>query len=751
MRNPLHKRFPRDLRDEIGKYLVIFLFLLGMISAASGFLVASGSMAAAYDESFEKYHIEDGNFELAAEAEPELLDELEQEGEVTIYPNWYVEEETKEVESTLRIFKDRTEVDLICLMKGKMPEKENEIAIDRMYADNNDLAVGDRLTVGGKELEITGFVALSDYSALFSNAQDMMFDAMKFGVAVMTDEGMDDFGTDKLHYSYSWLYETAPADDTEAKEMGEDFMKIFSGKAIVANFLPQYRNQAIRFTGDDIKGDNAAMTVFLYLVMVIISFIFAITTSNTVMKESMVIGTLRASGYSRGELLRHYMTMPMLVTLVAAIAGNILGYTWMKGFFADMYYGSYSLPTYVTLWNGDAFVKTTIIPMIILFLITLAVLWEKLSLSPLRFMRRDLSRRKKKKAFRLNTKIKIMTRFRLRIIFQNLPNYITIVIGIFFANAILLFGSMFGPLLDNFEKDITGSMICERQYVLKLPVETANDQAEKYCAGSLKTLEDSLQSEEITVYGVDDDSRYLELEKQNEGIAVSNAYAEKHKLHVGDNIILEQTYGEKEYSFQVSEIVYYPAALAIFMPREEFNETFDKDEGYFNGYFSNETLDDIDDRMIATVITKDDLTKTSRQLRISMGNLMVIFQAFGVVMFMMIIYLLAKIIIEKNAQSISMTKILGYNNSEINGLYVTVTSIVVLISIGVTIPLANYLMKTLCVVIFREYSGYLAYHASYSVFVEMLILGVAAYAVVAWILMRKVKKVPLAEALKNSE
>ena len=751
MRNPLHKRFPRDLRDEIGKYLVIFLFLLGMISATSGFLVASGSMSAAYDESFEKYNIEDGNFELAAEAEPELLEELEREGKVKIYPNWYIEEETKEVESTLRIFKDRTEVDLICLMKGKMPEKENEIAIDRMYADNNDLAVGDRLTVGGKELEITGFVALSDYSALFSNAQDMMFDAMKFGVAVMTDEGMDDFGTDKLHYSYSWLYEKAPADDTEAKEMGEDFMKIFSGKAIVANFLPQYRNQAIRFTGDDIKGDNAAMTVFLYLVMVIISFIFAITTSNTVMKESMVIGTLRASGYSRGELLGHYMTMPMLVTLVAAIAGNILGYTWMKGFFADMYYGSYSLPTYVTLWNGDAFVKTTIIPMIILFLITLAVLWEKLSLSPLRFMRRDLSRRKKKKAFRLNTKIKIMTRFRLRIIFQNLPNYITIVIGIFFANAILLFGSMFGPLLDNFENDITGSMICERQYVLKMPVETENSQAEKYCAGSLKTLEGSLQSEEITVYGVEEDSRYLELEKQDEGIAVSNAYAEKHKLHVGDNITLKQTYGEREYSFEVSEIVYYPAALAIFMPRAEYNEIFDKDEEYFNGYFSNETLEDIDDRMIATVITKDDLTKTSRQLRISMGNMMVIFQVFGVVMFMMIIYLLAKIIIEKNAQSISMTKILGYNNSEINGLYVTVTSIVVLISIGVTIPLANYLMKTLCVVIFREYSGYLAYHASYSVFVEMLILGVAAYAVVAWILMRKVKKVPLAEALKNSE
>lgn len=751
MRNPLHKRFPRDLREEIGKYLVIFLFLLGMIGATSGFLVASGSMSAAYDESFEKYNIEDGNFELASEAEPELLEELEQKGEVRIYPNWYIEEETAEVESTLRIFKDRRDVDLVCLMKGRMPEKDNEIAIDRMYADNNDLAVGEPLTVGGRELEVTGLVALSDYSALFSNAQDMMFDAMQFGVAIMTEAGVDDFGTDKLHYSYSWLYEKAPADDTEAKEMGEDFLKTLSSKAVVTNFLPQYRNQAIRFTGDDIKGDNMAMTVFLYLVMVIISFVFAITTSNTVMKESMVIGTLRASGYSRGELLRHYMTMPMLVTMVAAIVGNILGYTWMKGFFADMYYGSYSLPTYVTLWNGEAFVKTTIIPLIILFLITFFVLWEKLSLSPLRFMRRDLSRRKKKKAFRLNTGIRIMTRFRLRIIFQNLPNYITIVIGIFFANAILLFGCMFGPLLDNFEKDITGNLICEQQYVLKMPVETENSQAEEYCAGSLKTLEDSLKSEEITVYGVEEDSRYLDLKKLDEGVAVSNAYAEKHKLHTGDSITLKETYGEREYSFQVSEILYYPAALAIFMPREEFNEIFDKDEEYFNGYFSNEALDDIDDRMVATVITKDDLTKTSRQLRLSMGNMMVIFLVFGVIMFMMIIYLLAKIIIEKNAQSISMTKILGYNDYEINGLYVTVTSIVVLMSIVVTIPVANYLMKTLCVAIFREYAGYLAYHVSYSVFVEMLFLGIAAYAAVAWVLMRKVRRIPLAEALKNNE
>ena len=100
-------------------------------------------------------------------------------------------EETKEIDSTLRIFQNRTEIDLVCLMDGKLPEKADEIAIDRMYADNNGIRTGDSLKAGTQILKVTGLVALSDYSALFSDTSDLMFDAVKFGVAVMTEEGFD--------------------------------------------------------------------------------------------------------------------------------------------------------------------------------------------------------------------------------------------------------------------------------------------------------------------------------------------------------------------------------------------------------------------------------------------------------------------------------------------------------------------------------------------------------------------------------
>ena len=86
--------------------------------------------------------------------------------------------------------------------------------------------------------------------------------------------------------------------------------------------------------------------MLLYIVMVIMAFVFGITISNTIRKEAGVIGTLRASGYTRQELVLHYMTLPVLVTLVGALIGNILGYTVFKDICAAMYYGSYSLPTY---------------------------------------------------------------------------------------------------------------------------------------------------------------------------------------------------------------------------------------------------------------------------------------------------------------------------------------------------------------------------------------------------------------------
>ena len=753
-RNVLKKRFFRELKSEFGKYLVIFLFLIGSIGFVSGFLVASNSMLAAYDESFTKYRVEDGNFELGAPAEEELRTTLAKEG-LMLYENFYLTEEVEETGGKLRVFKNRRSVNLVCLMEGEIPKTADEIAIDRMHADNNKLSVGDTLTVGGKKLKISGLVALSDYSALYEKASDMMFDATKFGVAVMTEEGFAGLGDTHLHYNYSWRYDITPASDKEANERAEKGLEALMGNAVLTgnapvNFLPAVSNLAIQFVGDDMGRDNKMMAVFLYIIIAILAFVFAITISNTITKDALVIGTLRASGYTKGELIRHYLALPMTVVAVAAVVGNALGYTVFKEVAVKMYYASYSLPSFVTLWNADAFVRTTVIPVLMMFAINLGMLVRKLSLSPLRFIRRDLSKRKKKKALRLSGRLPFMTRFRMRILLQNLPNYVTILVGIFFANILLLFGFALPPLVDGYEKDITSNLVAQYQYVLKTPEETTEKDAEKYSATALQTVEGKIKSEEVMVYGVSEDSAYIDAEF-GEGVLISTAYAGKHGLFVGDEITLEEPFGERTYIFTVDGVYDYPAALAVFMEQEKLNKTFGLGEGYFNGYFSNAELTDLDERFLATKITADDLTKTTRQLKVSMGELMDLFLVFGVAVFLLVIYLLSKLIIEKNAQSISMTKILGYTDGEINKLYVWITSVVVVVSLIGTIPLVNYIMKYLFAVILADYPGWLPYSVPFTAYIRMAVLGIAAYSVVAFVQMRKVKGVPKSEALKAVE
>lgn len=760
MRNPLNKRFLRELKGELAKYIVIFVFMTAVIGLISGFLIADGSMYDTYNKSFEKYNIEDGNFELYSKADESVIDKLEKEN-VTIYENFYKEEivvrhnnikNDEDSQSTLRFYVNREEVDKVDLMEGSLPEDINEIAIDRMYAENNDIKVKDTLTVGSRILKVTGLVALSDYSSLFSDNSDTMFDSLKFGVGVVSQKCFDAYDDTHIHYVYSWLYDNKPEDDKEAKLMADDFVKTISANAILVNYIPQYINQAIHFTGDDIGSDRSMMIVLLYVLIVIMAFVFAVTTNNTIVKEANVIGTLRASGYTRGELLRHYILLPIIVTIFGALVGNILGYTVFKDIFVATYYGSYSLPTYHTLWNADAFLLTTVVPVIIMLVINIVIIGCRLKLSPLKFLRRDLSGKQKKKAMRLPA-FRFFNRFRLRIIIQNMPNYITLFIGILFANVLLLFGIMLGPMLTHYQNEITDKLIAKHQYVLKTLVDVDDNAAEKYCVKTLATIEGRLKSEDVLVYGVKDNSIYADINtaslKDNE-VYITNGYADKFRIKKGDKITLKEKYDDNEYEFTVKDMYDYPSSFAIFMSDAAFKNVFDKSEDYYSGYFSDNILD-INEKYVATQITLDDLTKVSRQLDRSMGETFNLVKIFAVVLFAVLMFLLTKLIVEKNTTSISMVKILGYSNREISRLYVTSTTIVVVLSVALSIGLSVVIMNYLFRVFMEEMSGWISCYYAPHIFPVMFILNITVYAVISFFMMAKIKKIPMDEALKTVE
>ena len=264
MKNPLNKRMLRELRSEMGKYAVIAILLIATIGFVSGFLVAGSSMIAAYNEGFEKYNIEDGHFRVEKQLNRAQLKAITGAG-VTLYDLHY-RETAMENSSTLRIYPDRTQVNTVCLMHGAMPAAPGEMGLDRMYAENNGIAVGDTVTdTNGQTWTVTGYVALPDYSCLFKDNTDTMFDAIKFGVAIVTQEAFDAL-PEQQTWNYAWQYDTAPADDRAEKDAATDFMKVVNKTASLQDFVPEYENQAIIFTGDDLGSDRAMIAVLLYIV-----------------------------------------------------------------------------------------------------------------------------------------------------------------------------------------------------------------------------------------------------------------------------------------------------------------------------------------------------------------------------------------------------------------------------------------------------------------------------------------------------
>lgn len=747
MRNPLNKRIPRELKSDFGKYIALFLFLVMTIALVSGFLVADGSLVATYNESFEKYNVEDGHFTLAEKADDKWLSDLEEKEDIKTYPLFYKDKEI-DGKHTIRIYKNRTDVNKVDAIKGSVPTKDTEIAIDRLYAQNNNLEIGDSIKISDINYKITGLVALSDYSALFKNTTDMMLDANKFAVSVVTEDGFNRMNGNGIKYCYSWTNNNKNLSDDQINDKADDIKEV-AKSGVVTGFVKQADNSAITFAGKDMGGDRVMFIWLLYIIMVVLAFVFAVTTRNTIEKESSVIGTLRASGYSKSELLRHYIILPVAVTVMSAIVGNICGYTFMKKVMADLYLHSYSLTSYETKWNGYAFVLTTVIPAIIILVVNLLVLASTLSLSSLKFLRHDLKRKKKKKAVKLPN-WKFITRFRVRIILQNRSAYLMMFVGIILADVLLIFGLMMSPLLTHFKDEVVDSKIANYQYVLKAPVEVEEKNAEKYC---VTTLENS-KGEEITVYGIENNSKYLsdtKLPTEENAILMSGGIMEKYSLEADTEYTLTDKYSHSKYKFDIKDSYNYPATMAVFMTRENFNNVFDKDKDYFTGYFSNSKLDEIDGEYIASIITEQDLTVMADQLDDSMGDMMFVIMVFSVLLFILVIYLLAKIVVEKNSNSISLVKILGYSDGEASKLYNVSTAIVVAVSLLLSVPICSYIIKLLYFTMMQDYNGWLTFYIAPYVLPSTVLIGGLSYVVVHIIQMKKIKKISMSQALKDME
>lgn len=131
---------------------------------------------------------------------------------------------------------------------------------------------------------------------------------------------------------------------------------------------------------------------------------------------------------------------------------------------------------------------------------------------------------------------------------------------------------------------------------------------------------------------------------------------------------------------------------------------------------------------------------------------MYLVDGFCVGLFIVLMYLLSKIVIEKNTQSISMTKILGYSDREIMLLYIRSMTQATVLCIVLSIPICSVLLIEIYRVMLKSMmTGWILFDIQPVIYAEMVVLGIVAYSIVAVIEMRKIRRIPMQQALKNVE
>lgn len=817
----LYKRVFRDLKSHFLRNSALFILLTIMISVTSGFLIVSESTAARNNQLMTSGQVEDGQVYLAAPMS-ESIEHSISKNDITIEKMNRIDAKLPH-NKILRLYGNRDNINLPIISNGRLAKKSNEVALSANYIENNHLRLGDEIRVPGdyfvdlkeRTLKIVGVYVSPDYNSPFQKNSDFMFDNINFGIGLVSKDLASKFNPGKTVFQVSYRFKDAElrpvnnvkigvkktpisnANQEKKKKIENDFLAKISSDGTLLGLLRAEDNKSINYMMDDMGGDRPMMMVLGALMVILIAFLFAVASSNKIVEDSEIIGTLLATGYRKSEILKQYMATPVIVTLAAALCGNILGYTLLVKPYSTVYYRSFNLPAFKALFNSQALILTTVVPIIIMLFINYAYLVKSLKYSPLDFLRHSISKKKYRKIQPFKS-ASFKTRFRVRVLINSIGDYIIMAIGIFIISILVFYAFSASPTFDKFSKASSAGLVSKYQYILKSPVpleaigsdsgatsdsgidshsnidsgssisshsntdlesNNASDsgikqQAEKFTISSASVyMRIRKSNEEISTMGISDNSIYfknLNLSKSDKNVVISDGLAKKAEKDVGDYIRIKNEITGKTREYKISAIYKYEPALTAFFPREQLNKIIGKDNGYFNGYLSNQKLN-IDEKFLANTVDKETVSDAGKTLKNIVGPMLDVFTYASLTFFFVFIFILTKIIINKNRLSIAYLKIFGYTRREISLIYIMPTTVVLILTFILSWPLQKKLLGYISFVAFSKFAGYFELAISNALFFKAFGYALLIYMLVCIGQVYNISKINYGEVLKNRE
>ncbi|WP_050740598.1 FtsX-like permease family protein [Acetobacterium bakii] len=515
-------------------------------------------------------------------------------------------------------------------------------------------------------------------------------------------------------------------------------------------FLEADDNQRITSCKSDAAINKNSALIAGVIIITLIAYMISVFVIHTIDKESAVIGALYSMGYVKKELLRHFMILPMLIVAASAMLGTGMGFLLIgENIKENVAY--YSYPAYAMVFPPYLLIYGVLIPVLIALIVNYFVINSKLSLAPLKLLRRE---KKQHKLANIDLKeMGFINRYRVRQLLREIRGNITMFWGLSIAILLMVFGFSIYGSISAYVNNVASNVEYNYLYLLKYPMETAPSDATKAYTESL-TADLYLTGGEmdVTVQGIDDENPYFDfsLDGEKNDVIISDSVANKFGYKVGDEITLADNLEDRNYNFTVKEVVSFASGLYIFMDIKDMRELFGQEDDYYNTLMSDHELD-IEAGRIATVITVDKMVAAARQMFTMMYGLVITILGASILLFVIVMYLLVKMMIDKSTFSISLIKVFGYNEREIKKLYLGTTFYTVALSTLIAIPVSKMIINKIYPYMVSNVSvGMNAIMVPQSYLIMAAII-LSAYTIVNYMVGRHLKKISLVEILKERE
>lgn len=739
----INKRAVRSVKKNISFYIIsiILTMIISILIVAP--LSTGHNMTKVINDFVEKYKAEDAEFVTYKPISEDDMRTLENDYDVIMEYSRYkdVKISGSDLDGlTVRIFDMPEKLNLCDVRDGGMPE-DGEALITQNFADIHGIKVGDVVDLGKYSYKVSAFATKADYIYMLEKLSGYV-EKDKFAVMVVTHDDYDKIDADETGY-YSIKYNRD--NDKEVREkLNDDY--------VIASYLAATTNTRISMPVNEGDAVSNMATMYAPIMFIIVLALIVMVLGRNIRNEQYLLGTFIALGFSRKQIVGHYMRFGLLPGIVGSVLGTIAAIPVTKAI--TYFYIAYDFEkiNYTVRYDVAAVLAALILPSL-LYCLAIAVQASKL----LRKSAVDLLRNtgKNSRAIRImrNSHARTQLKMRVRSVLGHPGRSVVTVIGVCVAAFCILTGLIMRDSLDSLMHDgLTSSVKYEYLYRLNSLGNGTPDKGEALFQNYYEVENNTVQ---LSTQGIDEGSKYfpdetdtgekLDLDKYYLASAASETYGVK----PGDEFTFYNIADLKEHKVKISGVVTDNTHCYLYTSRDNATKLAGVDSGTYNCIISDKKLD-LDKDLVASETNMAVSADTMQNIMAPMNAIIIGIEVLGIVLGVFILYLVINMIVSETGTNISVMKVLGFSRKEISNRVLNVNHVLVCIGFLIGIPAAYAFVKVGYSDTIENYGMLL----SPVVTVKALVLGFIftwiTYELSLLLQKRKISRIDMVESLKEN-